>query len=226
MVAGVAAAGADGSPALNGNYFGIRTAFKPFSALNLALNYATNLGNRSAIGVDGGLELGPLSLSALWVCSQTPGSPVANCFNNALSDWAYYVQGETKLGPISLSANYHAVDPQYADGLAGMSENEDTTYYGGLKAGAPYGADTRGLGFSASVGFGPLSLKGYAESETTYGGGLVLTKALWAPPSPWAPSGASASPASTTASTITATSTLTSGTRSTRAATTTTATPT
>ncbi|WP_022797490.1 S-layer homology domain-containing protein [Thermus islandicus] len=171
VVAGVAAAGADGSPALNGNYFGIRTAFKPFSALNLALNYATNLGNRSAIGVDGGLELGPLSLSALWVCSQTPGSPVANCFNNALSDWAYYVQGETKLGPVSLSANYHAVDPQYADGQAGMSENEDTNYYGLLKAGAPYGADTRGLGISASVGFGPLSLKGYAESETTYGGG-------------------------------------------------------
>ncbi|BBL83183.1 S-layer homology domain-containing protein [Thermus thermophilus] len=168
VVAGVAGAGGDGTPALNGNYFGIRTALKPFSALNLALNYATNLGNRSAIGVDGGLELGPAKLSGLWVSSQTPGSPFADFFDNTLSDWAYYAQAETKLGPLSLSANYHAVDPQYADGQAGMSENEDTNYYGGLKAGAPYGANTRGLGVSASVGFGPVTLKGYAESEGDY----------------------------------------------------------
>jgi len=169
VVAGVAGeTPSDSNPVLRGNYFGIRTAFKPFSALNLALNYATNLGLRSAIGVDGGLELGPLSLSALWVSSQTPGNPVANFFNNALSDWAYYLRGEAKLGPISLAANYHAVDGDYSDGRAGMSENEDINYYGGLKAGAPYGANTRGLGFSASVGFGPLALKGYAESEGDY----------------------------------------------------------
>ena len=169
VVAGVAGeTPSDSNPVLRGNYFGIRTAFKPFSALNLALNYATNLGLRSAIGVDGGLELGPLSLSALWVSSQTPGNPVANFFNNALSDWAYYLRGEAKLGPISLAANYHAVDGDYSDGRAGMSENEDINYYGGLKAGAPYGANTRGLGFSASVGFGPLALKGYAESEGNY----------------------------------------------------------
>jgi hypothetical protein len=172
LVAGVAGldSSKDVSPALNGNYFGIRTVFKPLSNLNLALNYATNLGLRSAIGVDGRLELGPVSLSGLWVSSQPPGSPFANFFDNTLSQWAYYVQGETKLGPLSLTANYHAVDPAYADGQAGMSENEDTNYYDGLKAGAPYGANTRGLGISASVGFGPLTLKGYAESETNYDG--------------------------------------------------------
>lgn len=60
------------------------------------------------------------------------------------------------------------MDPQYADGQAGMSENQDTNYYGGLKAGAPYGANTRGLGVSASVGFGPVTIKGYAESEGDY----------------------------------------------------------
>jgi polyhydroxyalkanoate synthesis regulator phasin len=173
LVAGVAGPDADkdGTPALNGNYFGIRTAFKPLSNLNLALNYATNLGLRSAIGVDARLELDPVSLSGLWVSSQLPGGPFANFFNNALSQWAYYVQGKTTLGPVSLTANYHAVDPAYADGQAGMSENEDTTYYDGLKAGAPYGANTRGLGISASIGFGPLTLKGYAESETRYAGG-------------------------------------------------------
>lgn len=168
VVAGVAAAGGDGTPALNGNYFGIRTAVKPFSALNLALNYATNLNNRSAIGADGGLEVGPFSLKGLWVSSQVPGSPVANFFDNTLSNWAYYAQGEAKLGPVSLSANYHAVDPLYADGKAGMSENEDTTYYGGVKAGAPYGANTRGFGLQVSAGVGPVSIKGYLESEGNY----------------------------------------------------------
>lgn len=104
VVAGVAGPDAtkDTAPALNGNYFGIRTAVKPFSALNLALNYATNLGNRSAIGVDGGLELGPAKLSGLWVSSQTPGSPFADFFDNTLSDWAYYAQAEAKLGPLPL----------------------------------------------------------------------------------------------------------------------------
>ncbi|WP_243030809.1 S-layer homology domain-containing protein [Thermus altitudinis] len=170
LVTGVAGTTAkDGSPALAaGNYFGVRTAVKPFSGLNLALNYATNLGNKSAIGVDGGLEVGPVSLTGLWVSSQAPGAPVANFFDNTLSNWAYYVQGEAKLGPVSLSANYHAVDPLYADGQAGMSENEDTTYYGGVKAGAPYGDDTRGFGVQLSGGVGPVGIKGYVESEGDY----------------------------------------------------------
>ncbi len=169
IVAGVAGTTvSDSNPALNGNYFGVRTALKPFSGLNLALNYATNLGNKSAIGVDGGLELGPVNLSALWVSSQAPGAPVANFFDNTLSNWAYYVQGEGKLGPVSLSANYHAVDPLYSDGKAGMSENEDTDYYAGVKAGAPYGANTRGFGIGASASLGPVAIKGYLESEGNY----------------------------------------------------------
>ncbi len=179
VVAGVAGLGADLIPALNGNYFGIRTAFKPFSAFNLALNYATNLGNRSAIGADGGLEVGPFSLKGLWVSSQTPGAPVANFFNNTLSNWAYYAQGEAKLGPVSLSANYHAVDPLYADGKAGMSENEDTTYYQGVKAGAPYGANTRGFGLQVSAGVGPVSIKGYLESEGNYALGAGSVNDAW-----------------------------------------------
>ncbi len=75
VVAGVAGVGGDSAPALNGNYFGIRTALKPFSALNLALNYATNLGNRSAIGVDGGLELGPAKLSGSGFPPRPPVAP-------------------------------------------------------------------------------------------------------------------------------------------------------
>lgn len=173
VVTGTALLDADGNPALNPNpgpYFGIRTALKPFEFLTLALNYATNLGHRSAIGLDGGLEFGPLSLSGLWVSSQTPGNPVRNFFDNTQSKWAYYVKGQAKLSPVSLEGNYHAVDPQYADGQASMSENEDTTYYGGTKSGAPYMPNTRGLGFALSTEklLGLFSLKGYLESEGDY----------------------------------------------------------
>ncbi|WP_337843948.1 S-layer homology domain-containing protein [Thermus sp.] len=169
LVTGVAAVTtSDPSPALDGQYFGIRTAFKPIQGLDLALNYATNLGRRSAIGADGGLSIGPVSLKGLWVSSQVPGSPFQDFFDNTLADWAYYGEAEASLGPVKLSANYHAVDPQYADGQAGMSENEDTNYYSGFKSTAPYGADTRGLGVEASAAFGPVSVKAYAESEGDY----------------------------------------------------------
>ncbi|GAA6734159.1 S-layer homology domain-containing protein [Thermus oshimai] len=177
LVAGVAGTTAsDPNPALSGQYFGIRSNFKPLKDVNLALNYADSLGqNRSAVGADGGLNLGPLSLKGLWVSSQPLTSPVSGFFDNTLSDWAYYVQGEVNLGPVKLSANYHAVDPDYADGQAGMSENEDTNWYGGFKSSAPYGSDTRGLGVEASAAFGPVSVKGYAESEGNYalGAGTV-----------------------------------------------------
>jgi hypothetical protein len=171
VVAGAAGAGTDTDPALRGNYFGLRVGLEPFSGFKLALSYANNLGLRSAVGVDGRLELGPLGLSGLWVSSQDREGSLAGFLDNTRSRWSYYVQGEAKLGAFSLAGNYHAVDPAYADGQAGMSANEDTTYYGGLKGSAPYRPDTRGLGFSASASLGPLALKGYAESGAAYSGG-------------------------------------------------------
>jgi hypothetical protein len=170
VVAGAAGAEADASPALKGNYFGLRVALEPFPELKLALNYASNLRLRSAVGVDGKLELGPLALSGLWVSSQDREGSFAGFLDSTRSHWGYYVRGEAKLGAFSLAASYHAVDPAYADGQAGMSANEDTTHYGGLRGSAPYRPDTRGLGFSASASLGPLALKGYAESEAGYGG--------------------------------------------------------
>ncbi len=141
-------------------YFGIRTVLKPFQGFNLALNYAANTGNRQALGLDTGLEVGPIKATGLFVTSKA-GGPPADWFNNAVADWAYYVQGEATLGPISLSANYHAVDPQYMGGMASLSV---TPSY-------PYSHNTQGLGLSASAALGPLSLKAYAESETQYNGG-------------------------------------------------------
>ena len=127
VVAGVAnnEGASSGAPAaLQGDYFGIRTVFKPVEGFSLALNYAENYGNRSALGVDGSLALGPVKLSGLFDTSKTwPTGGLQNFFDSSLADWAYYVKGDLSLGPLSLSANYRAIDPDYENGVAGMSSN-------------------------------------------------------------------------------------------------------
>jgi predicted nucleic acid-binding Zn-ribbon protein len=140
-------AGADPGDIFGANgYFGIRAAFKPLEGLTLALNYAladtetlvaappTNP-DRSALGVDGTLKLGDFSVKGLFVTSRpATGTYFQDYFDPTISDWVYYVQLDGKLGPLSLKANYHAVDPDYADvptGRAGMSADH-LAYYGGV----------------------------------------------------------------------------------------------
>ncbi|GLV48532.1 S-layer protein [Thermus sp. LT1-2-5] len=173
LVGGVAGPGsspADVAPAINGNYFGIRTVLKPLQGASLGLNYALNVGIRSAIGADASLELGPAKLSGLWVSSKTLGlgEPFTAYFDSNRSSWAYYGKAEVNLGPVSLSANYRAVDTEYADGQASMSENEDSNYYGELIATAPYGYNTRGFGVEAKGTLGPVGVEAYLDSARGY----------------------------------------------------------
>ncbi|GAB6942381.1 S-layer homology domain-containing protein [Thermus brockianus] len=160
----------DVAPAINGNYFGIRTVVKPLQGASLGLNYALNVGIRSAIGADASLELGPAKLSGLWVSSKTllAGEPFTAYFDRDRSSWAYYGQAEVNLGPVSLSANYRAVDTEYADGQASMSENEDADYYAERIAAAPYGYDTRGFGVEAKASVGPVGVEAYLDSARGY----------------------------------------------------------
>ncbi|GAA6755480.1 S-layer homology domain-containing protein [Thermus thalpophilus] len=160
----------DVAPAINGNYFGIRTVVKPLQGASLGLNYALNVGIRSAIGADASLELGPAKLSGLWVSSKTllAGEPFTAYFDSNRSSWAYYGQAEVNLGPVNLSANYRAVDTEYADGQASMSENEDANYYGEWIATAPYGYDTRGFGVEAKASVGPVGVEAYLDSARGY----------------------------------------------------------
>ena len=160
-------------------YFGIRAAFKPLEGLTLALNYAladteaASGGNpdRSALGVDGTLKLGDFSVKGLFVTSRpATGIYFQDYFDPNRSDWVYYVQLDGKLGPLSLKANYHAVDPDYANGRAGMSADH-LAYYGGVKGRqnpAPYKADEEGLGVELGLPLGPVELGGYLNSYGTY----------------------------------------------------------
>ena len=159
---------------LVGNYFGIRTALKPFEGLDLALSYAATGVNpvaRSALGLDGSLKLGDFSVRGLFVTSKTStGTYFQDYFDPTKADWAYYVQGEGKLGPVTLKANYRAIDPDYANGVAGMSGSH-VAYYGGVagkQSPAPYPADERGLGASLSAALGPVTVEAYSDSYNTY----------------------------------------------------------
>lgn len=144
--------------------FGVRAALKPFSALGLALNYGGDTGAvRTNFGVDASLELGPVKVSGLFDSSKLATDPPAEWFDNGNPNtkWAYYAKGEASLGPVSLSANYHAVDPDYNTGGANAGFSKES---------GPYKHNTRGLGVSAKVGFGPVTAQGYAESEVNYNG--------------------------------------------------------
>ncbi|GAA5336908.1 S-layer homology domain-containing protein [Thermus antranikianii] len=195
VVAGVSAGagmgGDDGGSGgnLQGNYFGIRVATKPFPGLDLALSYAANDGGapqpnpvRSALGLDGSLKLGDFSVKGLFVTSKNTsiGGYFQDYFDPAIADWAYYVQLSGKLGPVSLAANYRAIDPDYANGVAGMSASH-LPYYApkpgssgtgvdGFQSPAPYPANQRGVGGSLELPLGPVKLEGYGDSYVDYNG--------------------------------------------------------
>ncbi|WP_117237684.1 S-layer homology domain-containing protein [Thermus sediminis] len=155
-------------------YFGIRTAFNPLEGFSLAVNYGANDGNRAALGFDASLALGPVKLSALWDSSRTWGSPLSDWFDSTLSDWAYYVKGDLALGPLSLSANYRAIDPEYENGVAGMSSNYHWFYFGvGGNGKAPFAANNKGFGVDAKVNLdllGGLEVRAYYDDSTDYAG--------------------------------------------------------
>jgi predicted nucleic acid-binding Zn-ribbon protein len=181
----VGAAQNNGGPTapLQGTYFGIRAALRPLDDFSLGLSYGANRGNRAALGLDASLGLGPVRLSALWDSSRVWGSAVGNWFDPALSDWAYYVKGDLALGPVSLSANYRAVDPQYEDGVAGMSSDHHH-FHGGVGGvgDAPFAADNKGFGVEAKVSLdllGGLEVRGYYDDSTDYASDPASRQVAW-----------------------------------------------
>jgi hypothetical protein len=190
VVLGTSSAGDPGNIFGDSGYFGIRAAFKPLEGLTLALNYAladeeaASGGNpdRSALGVDGTLKLGDFSVKGLFVTSRpVTGIYFQDYFDPNSSDWVYYVQLDGKLGPLSLKANYHAVDPQYENGVAGMSADH-LAYYGGVKGRqnpAPYPANEEGLGVELGLPLGPVEIGVYLNSYGAYpyNPGTITTEA-------------------------------------------------
>jgi archaellum component FlaC len=159
---------------LNGDYFGVRLALKPLKDTTLALSYAENPGNRAAVALDFSTKklLDLLDLDGAYVVSKdwsVPGTIFDN-WGTPNVDEAFFVRGTLTLGPVTLRANYRAVDPDYLNGFAGMSADH-TRFYSGEIIGfypAPFGSNTRGYGAEASVNLGFATLGGYYDRYSDY----------------------------------------------------------
>jgi hypothetical protein len=161
---------------LYGSYYGVRAVVHPGGMNNsLGLSYAQDylpassaaagyaLNNRDAGGVDGNFNVGPVNLSGLYIASFAQGSGVNN--------GAGYVMANVKLGGLTLSGNFRAIDPTYGNGVASMSNN--ASYYdGGLSSGndpgAPFGSNEVGYGASLSGNLSIFSVDAYFRSFSNY----------------------------------------------------------
>jgi hypothetical protein len=150
---------------LSGNYYGIRASVNPAGLGTVGISFAQNDNNRSAYGVDYDVKAGPVSIVGAWVNSfpSTPanfaasdGGTIQNAVNNR--DQAFYTNVKAGFGGISVAANYRAIDPQFAGGVAGMSGTTDL---------APYGADQVGFGGAAAANIGIIAVSGYGDSRTS-----------------------------------------------------------
>ncbi|MBB6100080.1 putative nucleic acid-binding Zn-ribbon protein [Deinobacterium chartae] len=165
---------------LDGNYFGVRAAVNPFGLGELGLAFAQNnnnvtaMGNRNALGADFKFAVGPVNLEGAYVASM----PWNQGFDGR--DQAFYTDATVNIGPVELKGNFRAIDPQFENGVAGMSAN-DAVYYGGLagsKSKAPYSADQVGYGVDAKATFGIFNVGGYYERVTAYDAGQSVDQSF------------------------------------------------
>ena len=160
-----------GAPVLLGDYYGVRAEVNPFNLGTIGLNYAQNIGNRSAVGLDAKFKVGPINLKGVYdVSSLDSGTytDLGDAFGKAQK--AGYVQASADFGIAKVAANFRAIDPLYANGVAGMSAN-DMPYYNinGTNAnGNSYGANTLGYGGALSTTLGPVTVAAFGDRNADY----------------------------------------------------------
>jgi len=158
---------------IKGNYFGVRAEVNPFGIGPVGLNYALNLNNRSAVGVDADFKLGVINLQGVYDVSALDNvayTDISDVFSKA--DKAGYVQASADFGVAKIAANYHAVQANYANGVAGMSSN-DSDYYGAIAGNSnasPYGADEVGYGAGLATDLGPVTVAAFGNRYSDYAG--------------------------------------------------------
>ncbi|WP_019010549.1 S-layer homology domain-containing protein [Deinococcus aquatilis] len=159
---------------LQGNYYGVRASVNPGGIGTVGIAFAQNDGNRSAYGVDYDVKFGPVSVTGVGVASipsttanfVAGGGTLQSAFNAA--DLAFYTDVKADLGIVKAAANYRAIEPAYADGVASMSSNYAKYYTRFSTNGYPYGANQVGYGAAAATNLGPVSLAAYVDSSTPY----------------------------------------------------------
>ncbi|WP_343216705.1 S-layer homology domain-containing protein [Deinococcus aestuarii] len=190
---------ADGVPArqdpiLVGNYYGVRFSVNPANFGTVGLSFAQNDGNRSALGVDYNLGFGarnaegnaPFNVTGAYVASipQTAPSLVGGGDVGgtlAARNQAFFTNATADFGVAKIAGNFRAIDPAFANGVAGMSGNDSSYYYGeganGYKSSMPYTAGQGdsstplgqvGFGVGAGTNLGPVALGAFVDSYVPY----------------------------------------------------------
>lgn len=136
---------------LQGYYFGVKAITNPFGIGDIGLSYATNADRRDALGLDYNFKIGPASVEGAYVNSVARGQ---GGFLGTGSDTAFYTNARASFGIVNVGGNFRSIDPDFQNGVAGMSAN-DAVFYGGLegvRSKAPYGAVPYGAGGYSSTG--------------------------------------------------------------------------
>ncbi len=144
-------------------FFGVRAGINPFGLGNLSLNYATGTstatGPRDIFSADYNFTVGPVALDGVYANSIVR----PNGFGNG--DTAFYTRAKAAFGFLNAVANYRTIDPDYADGDAGLSQD------GLLSTGnnnAPFSADQRGFGVGAQATVSIATIGAYYDNRSTY----------------------------------------------------------
>ncbi len=165
----------------NGKYAGLRAEVN-LLGLNTALSYAENRNNRTAFGIDyNGSLFGLLNLEGAYVASTPFGTPID--FSNPLvTDQAFYVKAGVKFGILELNGNYRAIDPQYENGVAGMSAASGFYTFGlGGNGEAPFAANNRGFGLEGKLTLpilGGIEVRGFYDNSADFATGTQTADTL------------------------------------------------
>ncbi|WP_424950374.1 S-layer homology domain-containing protein [Deinococcus sp.] len=162
-----------GTAVINGPYYGVRAEVNPFNLGTFGINFAQNIGNRSAVGIDANFKIGAFNLQGVYDVSAPdnvtpPYNGIADAFSFA--NKAGYVKASADFGIAKVAANFRAIDPAYANGVAGMSANDRTFYTdiaGNANANA-YGANVVGYGGGLSTTLGPVTVAAFGDRYSNY----------------------------------------------------------
>lgn len=171
---------------LNGTYAGIR-AEGTLAGLTFGLSYAENqtaysgsatasssAAGQTAFGLDWkGSLFNFLNLEGAYVASKAIGQTF-DLSNSATNPQAFYIKGGVSLGILSLNANYRAIAQGFGNGVAGMSSDSSSYYFGlGGYDSAPFGPNNVGFGVDGKLTLGILSgieLRGFFDSSSAIAG--------------------------------------------------------
>lgn len=119
-VYGMAPVAADPAPSLSGTFWGVRLEAPP-----LALAYGEASG-RAGAAAEIALREGPFSLEAYGTATAPSGNPPWG----SGASLAYSAGAAYETPGLKASVRAYGIDPDYAEGRAGMSQDARTSYYG------------------------------------------------------------------------------------------------